>query len=158
MVSDIGRQHGGAICEFSGDGMMLVFGAPEPLPQKECAAVEAGRQMHSAVRSLKPAGDPDWILSIGVGIASGTAFVGSVQTADQLIWTALGTTANLAARLQSITRELDAAIAIDNATYEGGSAAVRGFCAFEGVFLRGLAELQTVYVLPLDTTSKPLGS
>jgi class 3 adenylate cyclase len=130
-----------------------VFGAPEPLPHKECAAVEAGRQMHSAVRSLKPAGDPDWILSIGVGIASGTAFVGSVQTADQLIWTALGTTAHLAARLQSITRELDAAIAIDHATYEGGAAAVRGFCAFEGVFLRGLAELQTVYVLPLDNVA-----
>ncbi len=37
---------------------------------------------------------------MGVGIATGEAFVGNIRAADRMIWTALGNTTNLAARLQ----------------------------------------------------------
>ena len=39
-------------------------------------------------------------LSVGVGIASGHAFVGNIRAADRFIWTVIGDTTNLAARLQ----------------------------------------------------------
>src|SRR5262249_41647109 len=59
-------------------------------------------------------------LAVGVGIATGRAVVGNVETKDRLIYTAIGDTVNLASRLQSMTRDLDAAIAIDARTREGG--------------------------------------
>ena len=37
--------HGGTVVEFNGDGMMAVFGAPDPLPEKERRAVDAARQI-----------------------------------------------------------------------------------------------------------------
>jgi hypothetical protein len=40
-------------------------------------------------------------LSVGVGIGTGPAFVGNIQSSDRFIWTVIGDTVNLAARLQS---------------------------------------------------------
>ncbi|MCI0546153.1 MAG: adenylate/guanylate cyclase domain-containing protein, partial [Candidatus Rokubacteria bacterium] len=101
------RAHGGAVVEFNGDGMMAVFGAPTPLPDKEQSAVSAGREIISKVQALGET-DESETLSVGVGVATGSAFVGTIQAVDRLIWTALGNTTNLAARLQGLTRELDA--------------------------------------------------
>ena len=47
-------------------------------------------------------------LSVGVGISTGPAFVGNIQSSDRLIWTVIGDTVNRAARLQALTSELDA--------------------------------------------------
>jgi class 3 adenylate cyclase len=43
-------------------------------------------------------------LAVGVGIATGMAFVGNLRAADRLIWSAIGNPMNLAARLQALTR------------------------------------------------------
>ena len=40
-------------------------------------------------------------LAVGVGVATGQAFVGSIRSTDRLIWSAVGSTTNLASRLQS---------------------------------------------------------
>ena len=55
-------------------------------------------------------------LRAGIGVATGPAFVGNIRAADRLIWSALGSTTNLAARLQGLTRELEAGILIDETT------------------------------------------
>jgi len=55
-VSGVVRHHKGTIVEFNGDGMMAVFGAPESLVEKERAAVEAGREIVTAVRFLDAEG------------------------------------------------------------------------------------------------------
>ena len=64
-----------------------------------------------------PVGGAGPTLSVGVGIGTGPAFVGNIQSSDRFIWTVIGDTVNLAARLQSMTRELHAAVAIDDTTY-----------------------------------------
>src|SRR5262249_8291008 len=117
-VSRVVRQHHGTIVEFNGDGMMVVFGAPEPLAEKEQAAVAAGREIIAGGRGLALGGEKpeSQLLEVGVGIATGKAFVGNIQSVDRLIWSAIGNTTNLAARLQSLTRDLNAAIVIDAAT------------------------------------------
>ena len=48
--------------------------------------------------------------------ALGEAFVGNIQAVDRMIWSAIGNTTNLAARLQSLTRDLGAALVIDGTT------------------------------------------
>ena len=96
----------------------------------------AAREIASAVRvlSFEQGGAP---LSVGVGIATGPAFVGNVRGHDREIWAVLGNTTNLAARLQSLTRELDAVIAIDAATRAGAGDACADFTASEAVAIRG---------------------
>ena len=118
LVSRQVQEHGGAVVEFNGDGMMAVFGAPRPLEQKERDALRAGRAIVAAMRGLtvEEPGAGTRRLEVGVGIATGPAFVGSVRAVDRRMWTALGNTTNLAARLQTLTRELDAAIVVDTKT------------------------------------------
>jgi class 3 adenylate cyclase len=150
-VSRIVRAHDGAVVEFNGDGMMAVFGAPRDHPHKEQAAVSAGREIHRAVAAL-PVPDATGSgarLSVGVGIASGPAFVGNIRAADRLIWSAIGNTTNLAARLQALTRELGASLVIDAPTRGALGDEGDGFVRHAAVQIRGRRETQELYVLPL---------
>jgi class 3 adenylate cyclase len=148
-ASELVREHGGSIIEFHGDGLLAVFGAPRPLPGKERAAVEAGRAVVCAVEALdSPTGAP---LSVGVGIATGVEFTGNVKAVDRVIWTVLGNHTNLAARLEAMTRDLDASIVIDAATRRGAGAAADDFVEHAGTVVRGRSEPFVIYALPLTT-------
>ncbi|MBW2316743.1 MAG: adenylate/guanylate cyclase domain-containing protein, partial [Deltaproteobacteria bacterium] len=130
-----------------GDGMMAVFGAPRKIAHKERAAVEAGREVVEAVGALPVEGGET--LSVGVGIATGEAFVGNIQAVDRMIWSAIGNTTNLAARLQSLTRELGASVVIDAATRERAQSAAGDFDKRPDVPIRGRRESQDVYSLTM---------
>lgn len=70
------------------------------------------------------------------------------EAVDRLIWTAIGTTVNLAARLQGLTRTLDAAVIVD------GRHVGRGGLASEPAATRrggdpGASEPRDVYSLAL---------
>jgi class 3 adenylate cyclase len=147
-VSEIVHRHGGSVVEFSGDGIMAVFGAPTSLPAMERAAVDAGRAIVAAVSAGGMSDFENLPLGVGVGIATGTDFVGNVRAAGQAIWTAIGNTSNLAARLQGLTRDLDAAMVIDRPTRAACGAAALGFELHQKVGLRGWRETHDVYVLP----------
>ena len=157
-VSEIVRKYGGAVVEFNGDGMMAVFGAPRDLAHKERAAVEAGCEVVEAVSAIpiesanqgrEAERSQQEGLAVGVGVATGVAFVGNIQAVDRMIWTAIGNTTNLAARLQSLTRDLDAALVIDPATWKGAQPAAAGFERRPDVPIRGRRETQDVYLLPI---------
>jgi class 3 adenylate cyclase len=154
-VSQIVERHAGSVVEFNGDGMMAVFGAPRELAHKERAAVEAGREIVAAVGALRveDASGGQTRLSVGVGIATGEAFVGNIQAVDRMIWSAIGNTTNLAARLQSLTRELDASLVIDAGTWERSQPAAEGFEKHSEVPIRGRRESLDLYALPLRADS-----
>ena len=150
-VSAIVQARGGVVVEFHGDGMLAVFGAPEMLPMKERAAVEAAREIVNAVAELSASRDGDGArLSVGVGIATGAAFVGNIESADRAIWTALGNPVNLAARLQSMTRELEAAVAIDDLTFRRAGPTCTDFVCYSDRVIRGRTATETVHALPLS--------
>jgi class 3 adenylate cyclase len=145
LVSAIIHDQGGTVVEFNGDGMMAVFGAPHTIECKEQAAVAAGRAIVARVPELSGA---TGTLSVGVGVATGSAFVGSVHAADRMIWTALGNTTNLASRLQSLTRDFDAAMIIDEATWQGGGDEVHSFWELGEAPIRGRRATEILYALP----------
>jgi adenylate cyclase len=160
-VSQITQKHAGSVVEFNGDGMMAVFGAPRELAHKERAAVEAGVEIVDAVGALpvEEATGEQTKLSVGVGIATGDAFVGNIQAVDRMIWTAIGNTTNLAARLQSLTRELTASLVIDGSTWEKAQPAAAGFEKRPAVEIRGRRQTQDLYVLlmsPPSVTGQPV--
>jgi class 3 adenylate cyclase len=144
-VSEAVTRNGGTVVEFNGDGMMAVFGAPRELPGKEASAVRAGRELTHAVESLAlPNGEH---FSVGVGIATGQAFVGNIRAIDRLIWSAIGNTTNLAARLEQLTRELEVAIVIDAPTFERAAGETGGFEPRPKTRIRGRSEPQDIYTL-----------
>lgn len=151
-ISNLVQAHNGVVVEFHGDGMLAVFGAPEPLPAKEGAAVQAARDIVATTAEL-PAPSEDGHLAVGVGIATGSGFVGNIQAADRAIWTVIGNTVNLAARLQSLTRELDAAVAIDDATFRRASAYCTDFVHYGDIAIRGRTVTETVHALPLRVST-----
>jgi adenylate cyclase len=134
-VSQIVREHGGAVVEFHGDGLMATFGAPVALADKERLAVEAGRDIVKRLEEGDLAeGAP---LSCGVGIATGPAFVGDIQSVDRRIWAAIGNTTNLAARLEGLTRTLPTSIVIDDLTHQRCAETVADFKPRDDVRLKG---------------------
>jgi class 3 adenylate cyclase len=64
-----------------------------------------------------------------------------------MIWTAIGNTTNLAARLQSLTRDLDASLVIDGGTWERAQPAAADFEKRPDLPIRGRRETQDVYAL-----------
>ena len=134
-VSQIVREHGGAVVEFHGDGLMATFGAPVALADKERFAVEAARAIVKRLEEGDLAeGAP---LSCGVGIATGSAYVGDIQSVDRRIWAAIGNTTNLAARLEALTRTLPASIVIDDLTHQRCVETVADFRPRDDVRLKG---------------------
>jgi len=152
------RLHGGHVVEFSGDGVMAVFGAPNAIVRKERAAVQAGCAILEAMKALTTdSSNPSLRLSVGVGIATGKDFVGNIQ-ADRTIWTALGNTTNLASRLQNLTRELHVAMAIDAPTRVALEPCTMTF-EHRRVVIRGRRDAQDVHVLrqPRSRSQKRAG-
>jgi len=145
LVSRVARDNGGTVVEFNGDGMMAVFGAPRALEQKERAAVITATEILAGLGDSFTADDEQ--IAVGIGAATGPAFVGSIQAADRLIWSALGNTTNLAARLQALTRDLDVAAVIDEATWRVAGPLQSSFERRARVRIRGLDEPRDVFVI-----------
>lgn len=148
-ASTIVNNNGGVVVEFNGDGMMAVFGAPRPLVEKEASAVRAARALVEAVpRIANPDADAP-ALRVGVGVATGIAFVGNIEAVDRTIWSAIGSTTNLAARLQVLTREKGASVLIDSTTHGRAGRDAGDFVRHADVTIRGRKEVETLYGLPL---------
>lgn len=149
-VSSVIDDHGGAVVDFQGDGLMAVFGAPEPLARKERAAVSAALAIVDRVRALRV--DPDDPTSgtadLGIGIASGHAYAGPIRAVDRTIWGVLGDTTNLAARLQTLSRELDASVVVDGATQASASDLMQGFVRHARRPIRGRHGHVDLFALP----------
>ena len=72
-----------------------------------------------------------------------------IQAADRMIWSAIGNTTNLAARLESLSRELEAALVIDAETWEALGGEGADFHRHDAVAIRGRERPEILYSLRL---------
>jgi adenylate cyclase len=120
----------GTLDKFIGDGMMVIFGAPEDDDYQEEHALKTAIEMQSELRSLAEKWRPEGLnLRIGIGINSGPAIVGNIGSSRRMEYTAIGDTVNLASRLESATKELGVGILISEYTYN----ALRGSFRFKNM-------------------------
>ncbi len=113
--------HGGTLAGFRGDGLMAVFGAPLEQPDHARRAVEAAHEMAGEklekvnrwVRGEEIGDD----LDIGVGICSGVVMAGNVGSEERMEFTVVGMTANIAARLEPMTKGTPHRIFMADTTY-----------------------------------------
>lgn len=115
---DIIHEYDGYINEILGDGILVVFGAPNQL--KDCAkkAIECSRVMQDHIKTvnekLKAKKFP--ALEMGIGINSGHLISGNIGSQKRMKYSVVGETVNLAARLQSLA--IGGQILISNNTYD----------------------------------------
>ena len=98
---------GGIVNQFTGDGVMALFGIDDG-PEAGCRqAVRAAAAMVARVRELSRtlAEDLATPLQLGIGIHTGPAVVGQMGYATTTYLTAVGDTVHVAARLEALTKE-----------------------------------------------------
>lgn len=107
-VTPIVHAHGGTIDNFRGDGIMVMFGAPEPHAAPCDGALLAAQGILAALGGL----NRDQLarygveLQVGIGLAFGDAVFGDLGSDDRKDFTALGDAVNVAARLQDLAKTL----------------------------------------------------
>lgn len=102
---------GGVVGDFHGDAAMGFWGWPLAQPdavQRACRSALGIKAAFAANASAE--------FRVGIGIASGRAVAGKIGTTDQVKVTVFGPVVNLASRLESMTKQLRAAILIDPPT------------------------------------------
>jgi class 3 adenylate cyclase len=101
--ADMGRlvlAHEGTLERFTGDGMMIFFNDPQPVPNPAERAVRMALAMRDRIVALRVGWEKrgyglDW----GAGIAQGYATLGAIGFEGRWDYGAIGTVTNLAARL-----------------------------------------------------------
>ena len=101
---DVVLAHGGNIDKFQGDGMLVVFGAPNPMPDHAEQALSAARAMVAEIdrfnRDLAAKGRPP--ISVGIGLDSGEVVAGHVGSERRLEFTLIGVPVNNATYLSKV--------------------------------------------------------
>lgn len=92
--------HEGTLERFTGDGMMVFFNDPVPVPNPAERAIRMAVAMRERVADLRVKWRKRGVdLDLGVGIAEGYATIGAIGFEGRLDYGAIGTVTNLAARL-----------------------------------------------------------
>lgn len=111
--------HRGTLDKFTGDGLVAFWGAPLAVEDHADQAIDAARKIleevhrFSAIR--QEAGLP--ALRVRIGIESGQAMAGDFGTSFRSIYTAVGDSVNVAARLEQVARNYPHSIIIGEGTF-----------------------------------------
>lgn len=104
-------ENGGTLSKLTGDGLMAYFDADKTAKAVN-AAIEICRRLED-VRNAAPANDPVHYLYAGLGLCVGEVREGNVGSKQKYDYTLLGDSVNSAARLESVTRKVDALVVFD---------------------------------------------
>lgn len=146
-------EEGGTIDKYLGDGMMAFWNAPLDTPDHAARACRAALRMQAAIPAIDAAlraeaeaqGRPHMPLAIGIGVNTGEVFVGNMGSEQRFDYSIVGDAVNVAARLESATKDLriDIAAAAETAHKADGLT----FERMGAVTLRGKQDAVEVFAL-----------
>jgi len=108
--ADTVKFYDGMVDKYIGDAMMAIFNAPIDLPNHETAAVLCAKEIQDKIKNANLG------VEIGIGVNTGYAVVGNMGSKTRFDYTAIGDAVNLAARLESSTKEVGQDIIIGHLT------------------------------------------
>jgi len=110
--------HGGVVKQFTGDGVMALFGAPGIQAEHPALAVRAALNMLTRLEAFNTRRQArgEVPLRIGVGIHTGEVVAGCVGPDTRLEYSVVGDAVNLASRVQDLTKEMGVMILVTDAT------------------------------------------
>ncbi|MEJ7013456.1 adenylate cyclase CyaK [Sinorhizobium meliloti] len=151
----------GTIDKYIGDCLMAFWNAPLDDPDHAVHAVQAARDMLTALGDLnaelqaeaKAAGRPPKALRIGIGINTGECVVGNMGSARRFDYSALGDAVNLASRLEGASKDYGVPLLLGERT---ATLAARKFAVAEldRITVKGRSAVSPVFTLA-DGASEP---
>ncbi len=145
-MTEVILDYHGEIDKFIGDAIMARFGVMSELPYPGRNAVEAANAMLQELHALQN----DWAgrglqtFQIRIGIATGTVLAGNIGSNRRQEFTVMGSTVNLASRLEALNKQYSSKILVDEPTFNQLPKGVKSLKR-ENVQVRGLDNLINVY-------------
>ena len=122
LMTDAVLDHGGTLVDYMGDGVMAAFGAPVASDEHADLALSAARAMAgeqlATFNAWLSASGVEQPIRMGIGISSGPVLSASVGSPRRLDYAVIGDTTNTAARIESMTKEIDHAVLFSEHTMD----------------------------------------
>lgn len=147
-VSQAVVECGGQPNQFVGDGQLALFGLSTN-PQTACRqAIEAASRIAIHVDALNEflGNDVPEPLRFGIGIHGGEVIIGDIGSEEHTVFTALGDSVNVAARLQDMTKALSCEVVVSGDVLKTAHVSVGDLPQIE-VPIRGRVEPLIVYTV-----------
>ncbi|MGB2712303.1 MAG: adenylate/guanylate cyclase domain-containing protein [Conexibacter sp.] len=142
--------HGGHADKYVGDGLLGVFGVPDPLERHADRAVAAALEIAIAVRERY--GEQ---LRVGIGVNSGAVIAGTIGGGGHVEFTVIGDPVNTATRVEQVTRQTGDDVLVTEATRVLLHGDHGGFVARPAVPLKGKRERVELWAPRALTVSAP---
>ena len=143
--ADTVKFYDGMVDKYIGDAMMAIFNAPVDVPDHETAAVLCAKEIQDKVKMANLG------VEIGVGINTGYAVVGNMGSNTRFDYSAIGDAVNLAARLESSTKEVGEDIVIGYDTISSSTFSDQIILKeLESIFVKGKEKPIKIYTLQDD--------
>jgi class 3 adenylate cyclase/predicted ATPase len=141
---------GGHIAQYLGDGLLVYFGYPRAYEDDAARAVHAGLAIVRAIEAVnrRPGRDSTLRLKVRLGIHTGPVVAGALSVAGRSEQLAVGSTLNIAARLQTVAEP--GTVVISDATHD----LVQGFFVCEALGaqkLKGVSQPIEAYLVRRET-------
>lgn len=145
-ITEILHRHGGHLDKFIGDNVLACWGAPDIHPDDPERALRTAVEIQQATAEYnrKMKGNDKPTLVMGMGVTTGTVVAGSVGGAERVEYSIIGSTVNLACRLQSMA--LGGQILIHESTYRYLHDLVE-VIRWRPTMVKGLEEPETIFQL-----------
>lgn len=139
---------GGTVDKFIGDAVMVFWNAPNPQRdhvERACRAALAGRMASEGLNAqFEAEGLQPFFTRFGIHV--GEAVVGNLGSAERMNYTVLGSTANLASRLEGLNKEYGTAILASEDVYLRARDCFR-FKEIGSVIAKGMTKATRIYEL-----------
>ena len=152
-MSEVIFEHGGTIDKYIGDAIMAFWNAPLESVDHARDACLAALGMQARLRPLNADLAREFAangtafpqLRTGIGLERGVVFVGNLGSAQRFNYSVIGDAVNVAARLETATKDLGLPILVGAAVRE--SASDLAFLPVEDLHLKGKSSQSRVFAL-----------
>jgi class 3 adenylate cyclase len=103
VMLEVIERHHGTVNEFIGDALLVLFGAPQDMPDRAERAVACAIEMQNAMAEVNARNRAEGLpeLEMGIGLNDAELVVGNVGTSKRSTYSAVGAGVNLASRIES---------------------------------------------------------
>ena len=148
LMGELIEQNDGILDKYIGDAIMALFGAPFPSSNDATHAVLTAWAMLKSVEKLNRAraarGDDQ--IYIGLGINTGEVVVGNIGSERRMDYTVIGDAVNLAARLESATKQYSSKLLISEFTFNNlPKTLAKNFRNVDLMTVKGKTQPVTIY-------------
>ena len=148
LMVDVITDEGGMLDKFIGDAVIAIFGIPFPHEDDPDRAVKAAIRMMNELREFNErlVRSGRQAIDIGIGLNTGHVISGNIGSPKRMDYTVIGDGVNLAARLESATKQYGAHILISQSCLDGLKSSYR-LRLVDNVVVKGKTEPVGVYEL-----------